>query len=342
MIKLMTTPKLATSVSPHGLLAAIFLMAVPLSHAQMPWDPYIIECMEAGGTRAMCFEQLPPDVLAELEAYEAETRERRRAQMAVRRALNPPGGPVFGQASARPAHTANLLLQPKRLEAALPTSVDEPFLLQLFEVHVLEDGSVIRMMRAASEVHDPANEGSLIPFSRPYGDPFYIHADTLSEDSYLRLIRTRSLIYRDYKPTLYDYRPDGTLHVEGYVENQQDFTSHVSDGVRPIALSEPVHIHIVRENDEDTPRFPDYSHNTGFVEGLPPTVSEPQPLDTPFGWHYRIAGIWFTESASERYFFRFYGLDEAGRHLATGYRAFNIDDLRNWNFEIDEVSYAGD
>ena len=61
----------------------------------MPWDPFIIDCMETGKHRAECFEELPPEMLAELEAYEAEQQELRRAQMELRKALNP-DDTVFG------------------------------------------------------------------------------------------------------------------------------------------------------------------------------------------------------------------------------------------------------
>ena len=67
------------------------------AHAQMPWDPFVIECMQTGKNRAECSDELPPDLLAELEAYEAEQRQQRLAQIELRKALNPPDQPVFGQ-----------------------------------------------------------------------------------------------------------------------------------------------------------------------------------------------------------------------------------------------------
>lgn len=339
------------SVSPTRgtLILLTALSMVAPARAQMAWDPFINECMTTGKHRAECFELLPPDLLAELEAYEAEQREMRRAQMAVRRALNQAGGPTFGQAGDsrsqgpdQPRHAAVLLLQPKRFEVALPTAVDEPFLMQLFEIAQLGGGQVIRVMRAATEITDGAPEGTMVPMVRPYGDAFYLHSDALREDYYVRLIRARSLTYRDYKPTLADYRPDGTIFLEGYVESHVDFTSYVTDQERPIAQSPPIRIHIVRQNEPHTPPFPDYSHNTGFVEGLPPSVSQPLPLASALGWHYTISGIYFTEAGGEHYLFRGYGRDETGQHIATGYRGFDIDDLRARNFQIDEIDYAGE
>ena len=45
------------------------------------WVVLMDDCMRAGGERGECIERLPPDVLAQLEAYEATRAAMRRRQM---------------------------------------------------------------------------------------------------------------------------------------------------------------------------------------------------------------------------------------------------------------------
>ena len=49
-----------------------------------PWSKALDECMAAGGQRSDCWESMPPDVLAELEAWEAERGVVRRRQFESR------------------------------------------------------------------------------------------------------------------------------------------------------------------------------------------------------------------------------------------------------------------
>ncbi len=238
---------------------------------------------------------------------------------------------------------ATVLLQPTRLHVAVPEPVNEPFVLQIFEINVRETGEVERHMRAASEIHETAEENAVIEIIRPYGDDFYFHPKVLQDLIYVRLIRTRSLTYRDYKPTLFDYRPTGDLFVDGYVKNHEIFSSYVSDGFEPVSRSESFTIRIVREQDPDYISDRDYSQNLGFVEGTPPGFSRSLPLDTPLGWHYQVDGIYFSESGGERYIFRMYVVDAAGEiRYPIGGRTITIDFLRERSFRVDEVSYAGD
>ncbi len=238
---------------------------------------------------------------------------------------------------------ATVLLQPTRLHVAVPEPVNEPFVMQIFEINVRETGEVERHMRAASEIHETAEENAVIEIIRPYGDDFYFHPKVLQDLIYVRLIRTRSLTYRDYKPTLFDYRPTGDLFVDGYVKNHEIFSSYVSDGFEPVSRSESFTIRIVREQDPDYISDRDYSQNLGFVEGTPPGFSRSLPLDTPLGWHYQVDGIYFTESGAERYIFSMYVVDAAGEiRYPIGGRVISIDFLRERSFRVDEVSYAGD
>ena len=48
---------------------------------QFPWVPLIDACMAEGGARNDCIEALPPEVLAELEAWEAQNAALRRRQL---------------------------------------------------------------------------------------------------------------------------------------------------------------------------------------------------------------------------------------------------------------------
>ncbi len=238
---------------------------------------------------------------------------------------------------------ATVLLQPTRLHVAVPEPVNEPFVMQIFEINVRETGEVVRHMWAASEIHETAEENAVIEIIQPYGDDFYFHPKVLQDRIYVRLIRTRSLTYRDYKPTLFDYRPTGDLFVDGYVKNHEIFSSYVSDGFEPVSRSESFTIRIVREQDPDYISDRDYSLNLGFVEGTPPGFSRSLPLDTPLGWHYQVDGIYFTESGAERYIFSMYVVDAAGEiRYPIGGRVISIDFLRERSFRVDEVSYAGD
>jgi hypothetical protein len=49
-----------------------------------PWSRALDECMAAGGQRSDCWESMPPDILAELEAWEAERGVIRRRQFESR------------------------------------------------------------------------------------------------------------------------------------------------------------------------------------------------------------------------------------------------------------------
>jgi hypothetical protein len=55
-----------------------------LQRHEYPWFEPLDECMAAGGTRTECFEKLPPDILAQFEAWEAERADVRRRQLQQR------------------------------------------------------------------------------------------------------------------------------------------------------------------------------------------------------------------------------------------------------------------
>ncbi len=54
------------------------------NQSELPWVPLIDSCMANGGQRTLCIEKLPPDVLAQLEAWETENAEMRRRQLEQR------------------------------------------------------------------------------------------------------------------------------------------------------------------------------------------------------------------------------------------------------------------
>jgi hypothetical protein len=51
---------------------------------EYPWSQPLYECMAAGGLRTECFESLPPDILVQFEAWEAERATIRRQQFQQR------------------------------------------------------------------------------------------------------------------------------------------------------------------------------------------------------------------------------------------------------------------
>lgn len=55
---------------------------------EFPWSRPLDDCMAAGGTRTECFESLPPEILAQFEAWEAE-RARMRRQQTTRERQSP-------------------------------------------------------------------------------------------------------------------------------------------------------------------------------------------------------------------------------------------------------------
>ena len=322
------------------LLVALATLNAMAAEPQSPWVPYIDACMAAGNPRPECIAALPLEVLAQLEAWEARNGAMRRAQMATRNALQP-GSPVFGQTTRQVPHQAVLRLQPSRLVVALPATQTEAFLLQLFEI-LDHDGAVGRHMRGASELQGPAATGAAIAMDKPYDDPYFLHGQDLRDRIYVRLIRVRSLTYRDYKPTVFDFQPDGELHIDGYVQDQETFASHVTSEFKPISRSAPFTIRIVREQDPDFPTEQDYSQNLGYIEGLPLSATHRLPLDTPFGWHYEVPGIYFTAAGRERYSLRQYVANPAGKPVPIGFRGLTIDELEAHAFRIEDVSYAGD
>ncbi len=52
---------------------------------EQPWTALIDDCMAAGGQRTDCIENLPPDVLAQLEAWESRNAAMRRRQLETSR-----------------------------------------------------------------------------------------------------------------------------------------------------------------------------------------------------------------------------------------------------------------
>ena len=64
-----------------------------LEEHEFPWSRPFDDCMAAGGTRTECFESLPPEILAQFEAWEAE-RARMRRQQTMRERQSP--DPAFG------------------------------------------------------------------------------------------------------------------------------------------------------------------------------------------------------------------------------------------------------
>lgn len=65
-----------------------------LEHHQYPWSQPLNECMAAGGLRTECFKKLPPDILVQFEAWEADRAAIRRRQFQQRRELE--NSPLFG------------------------------------------------------------------------------------------------------------------------------------------------------------------------------------------------------------------------------------------------------
>ena len=60
----------------------------PRDETDQPWVKLINACMADGGQRTQCIENLPPDILAQLEEWEAGNAAMRRMQL-ERRAANP-------------------------------------------------------------------------------------------------------------------------------------------------------------------------------------------------------------------------------------------------------------
>lgn len=56
----------------------------PQDQRDQPWIVLIDACMAAGGQRAQCIENLPPEVLTQLQAWEAENAAMRRRQLEQR------------------------------------------------------------------------------------------------------------------------------------------------------------------------------------------------------------------------------------------------------------------
>jgi len=54
-----------------------------------PWSRLLDDCMAAGATRTECFASLPPDILAQFEAWEAKTAAERRRQFQQRSRQQP-------------------------------------------------------------------------------------------------------------------------------------------------------------------------------------------------------------------------------------------------------------
>ncbi len=65
-----------------------------LEDHEYPWSQPLDECMAAGGLRTECFENLPPDILIQFEAWEAERATIRRQQFQHR--LQPENSSSFG------------------------------------------------------------------------------------------------------------------------------------------------------------------------------------------------------------------------------------------------------
>ena len=55
-----------------------------LEGREYPWSQPLDDCMAAGGTRSECFDSLPPDILEQFEAWEAERASQRGRQLQQR------------------------------------------------------------------------------------------------------------------------------------------------------------------------------------------------------------------------------------------------------------------
>ena len=64
---------------------------------EYPWSRLVDDCMAAGGTRIECFASLPPDILEQFEAWEAEEAAQRSQQIRQRSRQ-----PSFGAGSLDP------------------------------------------------------------------------------------------------------------------------------------------------------------------------------------------------------------------------------------------------
>jgi len=65
---------------------------------EYPWSQPLDDCMAAGGLRTECIENLPPDILAQFEAWEAKRGTTRRRQFQQRR--QPENSPLLGVESS--------------------------------------------------------------------------------------------------------------------------------------------------------------------------------------------------------------------------------------------------
>lgn len=89
---------------------------------ETPWSPLIDACMAEGGSRGQCIDSLPPEILADLEAWEARNGSMRRRQMAVRSMLDP-NETRFGQARVE---DNQVLLRPEPAAATGSREQDSP------------------------------------------------------------------------------------------------------------------------------------------------------------------------------------------------------------------------
>lgn len=92
-----------------------------LEGQEYPWSRPLNDCMAAGGTRTECFASLPPDILAQFEAWEAERAAERRRQL-----QKGSPRPSFGVESAEANDRAEMECSPEERDVGACIEIYQP------------------------------------------------------------------------------------------------------------------------------------------------------------------------------------------------------------------------
>ena len=120
---------------------------------QFPWSQHLSECMAAGGQRSECYESMPPDILAALEAWEAERGVIRRRQIESRPQLENTarfGMEVAGGSLKVHSFSAPMVVDENRLRNLTNVDRSTPLVMQDwgnfsgYQYDYSEDGSFYR------------------------------------------------------------------------------------------------------------------------------------------------------------------------------------------------------
>ncbi len=223
----------------------------------------------------------------------------------------------------------------KKIIVKLPEAIESRFLVQIYRISNSPSADKLTHMMSVSEFQDARPAGSDIEIPASFDQRFYFGEEIdqrMTDTHFVRIIRLSKGVYqfKDFRTWIFNVWNDGDLILDG--------CRPIENAVwKPIQLSKEFTVHWVEAN----PGIEDYSGNIAIISGLPKSFITPQSLNKERGWRFKVAGIFYSEGGSERYYLEpIYKMK--GSFHSRGKSIITSETLEKNNFSLEESSSNGD